>query len=250
MDRVRLLARDPMSFLLTPRAGADVCADCFNLTAGFRHCYACVHGEQHLDAMVPVSYSIATEPLHHMLASYKRTSGPLADPMTRQLARILWHFLVHHEACLARAAGVREFDLVTTVPSSDAERDEHHPLRRIVGELVAPTRTRHERLLKRTDRPVEPRHFDAGRYQATRRLDGASVLLIDDTWTTGASAQSAAAALKASGAAKVAGLVLGRHVNRNWNDNDRHLDALPRPFTWDACALCADTRQRELGRAA
>ena len=42
---------------------------------------------------------------------------------------------------------------------------------------------------------------------------GADVLLIDDTWVSGASAQSAAAALKAAGARRVALVVIGRHVD-------------------------------------
>lgn len=39
------------------------------------------------------------------------------------------------------------------------------------------------------------------------------MLLLDDTWVSGASAQSAAAALKLAGARHVAVIVLGRHVN-------------------------------------
>jgi hypothetical protein len=39
------------------------------------------------------------------------------------------------------------------------------------------------------------------------------VLLVDDTWVSGASAQSAAVALKAAGARRVALVVLGRHVD-------------------------------------
>jgi hypothetical protein len=42
---------------------------------------------------------------------------------------------------------------------------------------------------------------------------GASVLLLDDSWVSGASAQSAAAALKRAGAGHVAVVVLGRHVD-------------------------------------
>jgi hypothetical protein len=34
--------------------------------------------------------------------------------------------------------------------------------------------------------------------------------------------------------------VIGRHVNREWGDNDRHLRALEeQPFEWERCALCA-----------
>ena len=42
---------------------------------------------------------------------------------------------------------------------------------------------------------------------------GADVLLVDDTWVSGASAQSAAAALKAAGARRVALVVIGRHLD-------------------------------------
>jgi adenine/guanine phosphoribosyltransferase-like PRPP-binding protein len=43
--------------------------------------------------------------------------------------------------------------------------------------------------------------------------DGADVLVVDDTWVSGGSAQSVAAALKLAGARRVAVIVLGRHVN-------------------------------------
>ena len=80
------------------------------------------------------------------------------------------------------------------------------------------------------------REFDPRRFEVTRRLSGESVLLIDDTWTTGASAQSAAAALAEAGAGAVAAVVIGRYLNRDWHENDRRLRALPRPFQWDICA--------------
>ncbi|HEY7174797.1 MAG TPA: hypothetical protein VH442_07765, partial [Micromonosporaceae bacterium] len=128
----------------------------------------------------------------------------------------------------------------TTVPSGDPARDEHHPLRTIVAELVGPTRERHRRLLRRTDTETEPRMFSTTKFEATTKLNNQSVLLIDDTWTTGASAQSAAAALKAAGAGPTAAIVIGRHLNREWHENDRRIRGIARPFEWQACALCAD----------
>ena len=98
------------------------------------------------------------------------------------------------------------------------------------GELAGPTRARHERILIRTEKRVDSRAFDAGKYAATRNLGSRSVLLIDDTWTTGANAQSAAAALKAAGAGPVASVVIGRHLNREWHENDRRLRGIARPF--------------------
>ncbi len=149
---------------------------------------------------------------------------------------MLWRYLAAHERCLAQAAGVPEFEFVTTVPSSDRQRDHAHPLRRIVGDLVGQTRGRYLRALRRSTQDVEPRTFDPDKFTATRPLDGSPVLLIDDTWTTGANARSAAAALKAAGAQTVAAVVIGRHLNREWHDNDRRLRALASPFEWNNCA--------------
>jgi hypothetical protein len=187
-----------------------------------------------------ISYSVAHEQLHHVLASYKRSAGAAARRHRLELAAVLWRYLEHHEPCLARAAAASRFELIVTVASSDSGRDDDHPLHRIVGELVAPTRRRHRRLLRPTGDPVsEPHEFSDSRYEARRRLNGESVLLVDDTWTTGANAQSAAAALKAAGAGRVAALVVGRHVNRDWGQNDRRLRALAGPFDWDHCPLCS-----------
>jgi predicted amidophosphoribosyltransferase len=228
------------NFMVGPRHGPGVCRRCFNLTSGFELCFACDQMPQELAAVAPISYSIAGEQLHHALYGYKRLTGPAARRFTVELAAILWRYLAAHEKCVARAVGIEHeaFDLVTTVPSGDRERDEDHPLRRIVGELVGSTRERYERRLRRTEAPAKPRAFDRGKYRASGRLDGASVLLIDDTWTTGASARSAAHALRSAGATTVAVVVIGRHINRDWGENDARLRAHQGPFDWDACAFC------------
>lgn len=235
------------NFMLGPRAGPEVCEICFNLTDGYSRCYACAHGEMWLDAMSAISYSVAREQLHHALASYKRLTGEVARRLGAELAAVLWRHLAEHERCVARSAGLGEggFELVTTVPSGDRERDERHPLRRMVGEIVGPTRGRHERLLERSDLAVPPRAFHQEKFRARRALNREAVLLIDDTWTTGASAQSAAAALKLAGAGPVAAVVIGRHLNREWRVNDRRLAGIERPFDWSRCALCRD---RDRGR--
>lgn len=54
----------------------------------------------------------------------------------------------------------------------------------------------------------------ADRYAARLLPDGAAVMLIDDTWTTGGNAQSAVLALRAAGAGRVAVVVIGRHFDR------------------------------------
>jgi hypothetical protein len=226
------------NFMLSPRRGPAVCETCFNLTTGYDRCYACAHVGGALAAMVPISYSVAGEQLNRALACYKRIDGVIARRLGIELAAVLWRFLDAHEQCLATAAETRTFQLVTTVPSGDASRDEHHPLHWIVGELVGPTRDRYERVLRRSAYQTPARAFSPRKYLATRMLEGQSVLLIDDTWTTGANAHSAAAALYEAGSGTVAAAVIGRHINRSWGENDRRLNAQSR-FDWNTCALCA-----------
>src|SRR5947209_15132832 len=136
MPSVAELAAPYGNFMLAPQPGPGVCRICFNLTDGYDRCYACTHVPHHLDVVAPISYSVAHEQLHHALAAYKRVDGAVGRRLAIQLAAVLWRYLESHEPCIAQAAGARAFDLVTTVPSGDQSRDEQHPLRWIVSELV------------------------------------------------------------------------------------------------------------------
>ncbi len=261
MPTVAELSEPYENFMLGPRAGPDVCEICFNFTRGFRRCYACTQVRQaiqactqlghsiqacagaSIDVVAPISYSVAHEQLHHALAAYKRAGGEVARQLSRQLAAVLWRYLAAHEQCVARAAGVSSFDLVATVPSGDLARDDGHPLRWIVGEVVEPTRDRHRRVLRRSGVAVGAHTFDPQKYLAAVGLNGQSVLLIDDTWTTGANAHSAAAALRAAESGPVAVVVIGRHLNRGWHENDRRLRGISGPFDWSGCTLCKQPLQ-------
>ena len=117
MPSVAELSGPYENFMLGPRPGPDVCVVCFNFTRGYERCYACAHGEVWLDAVAPISYSVAREQLHHALASYKRLTGEVARRLQAQLAAVLWRFLARHERCVAGAAQTSQFTLVTTVPS-------------------------------------------------------------------------------------------------------------------------------------
>jgi len=163
-----------------PPTAADVCSVCLTFTQGFGTCYPCGHNARFTDAVLPVSYSVHFGQLHNVLQQYKRGRNNIARPLQLQLAAVLWRFVAAHERCLADVAATDRFDLVTTVPSSDQQRDESHPLRRIVDEVVEPTRDRYQRLLRRSGTPVPERTVDSGKYNPTADLDGENVLLIDD----------------------------------------------------------------------
>lgn len=239
MATVRELTDPYVNVLLAPLppGSPDVCRICLTFTTGFTTCYPCGHQPEYADAVLPISYSPHFGQLHTVLAGYKRGVAQSAQPLRMQLAAILWRFLDLHEPCLANAAGVASFDVVTTVPSGSRERDQSHPLRGIVSDVVQPTRDRYERLLTRSGVAVPERVVDPEKYEATRDLHGESVLVIDDTWTTGANAQSTAGALKRTGAGAIGVLVIGRHVQPSYQDNEARLKSLPGPFAWERCAL-------------
>jgi len=156
-----------------------------------------------------------------------------------RLAAVLWRLLGQHEAHIAEAAGVPRFDIVTTVPGT-RQRDGDHPLVHIVGTLVGQTRDRYQPVLALDPgASVEGRAVLVDRYRARQAMTGhPSVLLVDDTWTTGGRAQSAAIALHDAGAAKVAVVVLGRHFDRGFGSGETYYQqAKSRTFTWDSCCV-------------
>ena len=112
--------------------------------------------------------------------------------------------------------------------------------RHIVGTVVEHTASRFERLLRPTDSELVGRYFDPDRYSTARRLDGESVLLIDDAWVSGSSAQSAAAALRNAGAARVGCVVMGRWLTPSfggeWGTVRDMYGKLPKRFDWSNCA--------------
>jgi predicted amidophosphoribosyltransferase len=221
---------------LLPPTTPGVCDVCSTFCTGYRRCVSCSEIPQALATVVPVTFSVAMGQMHTALRGYKRDPrSAVHQPFRVGLTAVLWRFLVGHEACVARAAGVEEFPLVCTVPSSSAERDETHPLRRIVGEWVRPTASRHDRLLRRTHKAIAAHGFHSEKFAAIRRLDGEPVLLIDDTWTAGANAQSAAAALREAGSGPVGLVVIGRHINPDFRDNAERLAKLPQLFDWSRC---------------
>lgn len=121
-----------------------------------------------------------------------------------------------------------------------------HPLVRIAGTLVGQTRDRYQPVLALgPDASAEGRAVLVNRYRTTQAMtDGPAVLLIDDTWTTGGRAQSAAIALHDAGAAKVAVVVLGRHFDRDFGSGETYYQqARSRKFSWDSCCVEMEEQQ-------
>jgi hypothetical protein len=178
---------------------------------GFARCYQC---ERHAglgrgllaDAVVPISYAIRGTPFADDLWRYKAQPAPSAAARASVLA-LLVAFLADHGRCVWRYAAMPPPAGLAVVPTG-LGRAGPHPLQQLTAPYLR---------LARCELTLRPgrqgRAFDPDRYQAAGVPPGASVLLIDDTWVSGASAQSAVAALKQAGARHVAVVVVGRHVN-------------------------------------
>lgn len=229
------------NFMINPAPPGDrICPDCRGVPSeGYTRCYGCSSNPSHLDALVPITYSVNLGQMHTELRGYKETTyiAPARQRFQVGLTAVLWRFLMLHEPCVARAAGVADFTRVVPVPSNTKARDERPGgLRTIVGEMCGHTRDRFVRALLPTDRGQTARLFDPDRFEATMSLKGDHILLIDDTWTTGSRAQSAAYTLREAGAKTVACVVIGRHVRREFADTDDTLNALP-AWDWETCAV-------------
>jgi hypothetical protein len=196
--------------------GPGVCRACRGpARPDYLRCFHCgVHAQRApgllADAVVPVSYAVKGDRLAHDLWMYKSALAAAAPARTALLA-LLTVFLRDHCGCVWRLAGGAAPTHLAVVPSVRGRRGPH-PLRALTAPVFALPWA--ELVLRPQPDPPDPEDRDLSLelFAASRPLPRARVLLLDDTWTTGSRAQSAAAALKLAGAARVVVVVLGRHL--------------------------------------
>jgi len=214
--------------ILTPllfnpaRGTSETCLTCTTPTGDENQCHQCrgqrsQWGSQLADIVVPLTYAsdTATPQIRRSLKLYKDGW----DEETRTLATtpltwLVWHAIYRHGHCLEEASGGR-IDASAVVPSGRVNgRREPHPIRDFGRYFPTDwTRFRFERISDASSRYVDP---DTLHVKTPGAVAGKRVLLFDDTWTTGASAQGAAIAAKRAGAASVTIVVMGRWANDAW----------------------------------
>ncbi|WP_344917750.1 phosphoribosyltransferase [Streptosporangium oxazolinicum] len=169
----------------------------------------------------------------HNLAAYK-AGFPSQESQTNLLSLLLL-FIGEHLGCVTRAARVTGWSHAAIVPSTKS-RPDMHPLRAMLeGRLGLPW----AELSVNPGISPEVREFRADWFRVSGvDLSGARVLLLDDTWTTGSRIQSVSYALKLAGADRVAAVVLGRHVNPEWEGWKPIIrEVKEKPFRSDWCAV-------------
>jgi len=91
------------------------------------------------------------------------------------------------------------------------------------------------KFIEARDRDISERNFAIRPHVD---LTGRHVLLLDDTWTSGASARSAALTLRRAGAQRVSVMVIGRWLVPRYGRNDQFIrDRLQHPFDPRVCPV-------------
>lgn len=212
-----------------PAAQPGICGICHSsCTAGYDQCIPCSRAVQRVGAeeVIPIALSLDGGLLHRHLRGYKDgRSGEVRVRLSHRLAALLTVYLARHRRCLA------PWDLVEVVPSV-----RRNAMIKVVGRTRS-LRDEWEPTLEAMD-GFPARSLTIDRFEVIRSIAGERILLIDDTFTTGASLFSAAAALREKGA-HVQTLVLGRHVDEAW-DPSREMMGWLGSRSWDEarCVRC------------
>ncbi|GAA4859180.1 hypothetical protein GCM10025787_49760 [Saccharopolyspora rosea] len=208
-----------------------VCTSPLDLERPFTTCFTCKEAAREArrcdtrtaDLVVPLVYAIKGGQSAHLMRTYKTAVGTPAG--TEQLTLLLHTGFAFHRVCIESAAEQR-LTAWSTVPST-RRPDRVHPMRNIASTVLGDVDgLREVTLLPGPAFAQSPRKFVEGMWRVEGSCHGAHVLLIDDTWTTGANVQSAAAALRAAGAARVTVLVLARWLDPAWSPTQKFMRQL------------------------
>lgn len=227
VERQATFLRNP----LPPQPG--VCEICRrDVGPGYSRCFKCSEhrraSDLTADVVVPISYAIKGGQHAHNLWIYKSDQP---SPKSRaELLAVGATFLRDHIRCVQDAIG--GITHVVMVPSTK-NRQGVHPLEDLIGPVLAKV----PRAPVRVDVPYSDRNFHRDWF-ASGDVPGAKVLILDDTWTSGARVQSLSHSLKSAGADRVAAVVLGRHMDPGWAETAALIERLRGSnFDPSRCAL-------------
>ena len=161
--------------------------------------------------------------LHHRLRGYKDAPEIERREHSLDLAALLGMFLKHHQRCIGT-----EYDYVVTVPSS--RRDAFAT----VVDMLRGLKTIRIEALRATGESEAPQYE-----LVAPQVDGKTVFLLDDTFTSGKSITAAHRALVNGGARIIGPLVIGRHFRPDFPTSVDLWSCLQsRQWNLERCGLC------------
>jgi hypothetical protein len=205
----------------TPGVNCIICGEPIDDFGLCRHCMVNRRIPCTADVMAPIIYAIAGTRSAAVLRGYKDDPSRIVRARhASAVGALLDNALSRHVGCIEAIAGMR-ISVRTTLPSLTF-RPGTHPFAEIVRELGVPV----EGVLAvpsdaTCHRIVEPDKFEV---MGPAAIVGRHVLILDDVWTTGSTAQSAAVALRRAGAAAVSVMVVGRWINPSYGPSARFLE--------------------------
>lgn len=200
------------------------CAVCAAPVDGFVRCWRC---EQHrrnaglADLVVPLTYAIGGTQSATLLWHYK--DDPVRKVRDRHSLLINWLLFLgisEHQRCIGVVAGM-PVSVRVAIPSMSG-RSGVHPFTALARRMNAVTESP---ALVPAPGATCDRVVSAGKFvlEPAVRLTGKHVLILDDTWTTGSNAQSAALTLRAAGAERVSVMVVGRWLSVRYGNTGRFI---------------------------
>lgn len=209
------LTQHGAGFMLNTRyVPGDSCPRCKGIpNPGYASCYPCNFDYPGVasDRVGILAYAVAGHQSGAVMRAYKAEHPGSTAVDTVQF--MLAYALIGHEACLVDPMHGPP-TLWATVPSLPA-RAGSHPLHALANRVLG-SKLPVANLVAAPKLIGPARRFTPANYVASG-VAGHHVLLIEDTWASGAHVESAAAALKAAGATAVTTLVVSR-----WMDPSRH----------------------------
>lgn len=184
----------------------------------FQTCWPCRQAptEAIPDVAAFLSYALNDLQSGNVAHRYKDAYNTLdGDPKSQHdMAVLLYLCMAKHSQCIWRTHAYERLG-VTTVPSGSGRRE--HPLERKLFTYVQGPPV----IDVRRTAPARPRGqheigVDPTRYEIRSDVTDTHVLVLDDTWTTGAQTMSVVSALRRAGAARVTTLCVMRYMQRDY----------------------------------
>jgi hypothetical protein len=196
------------------------CEVCATPTGGYPRCWRCRQDAPTAglaDLVVPLIYGIAGQQSGTLLRHYKDNPHPgVRFAHVRVLNWLLYLGITVHQRCLEQRLGA-PVTLRLAVPSLRG-RPGLHPFLALARGMDAIGLTP---ALEPADGATSDRIVSATQFTLTPQTDlsGQHVLILDDTWTTGSRAQSAALTVRRAGAQQVSVMVVGRWLDPDYGTN-------------------------------